>query len=373
MARVEIDKLTKVFEERAAVDQVEITVEDREFCVLVGPSGCGKTTLLRMVAGLEQPTAGAVLMNGRHIDSAPPGQRDMAMVFQNYALFAHMSVYDNLAWGMRVRKTPKPVIEQRVREAAEMLGITPLLKRKPAQLSGGERQRIALGRALVRQPQVYLMDEPLSNLDAMLRIQMRAEILRLARDLEATVIYVTHDQSEALSMADRLVVMRDGRVQQIGRPHEVYGRPANRFVASFIGSPMMNFIEGGRVERRDGTAVFRAGEFELPLSERVVESLPRRNGALPAVLGIRPEDINIRGTTGSAAGEATVDLVQFMGASAVIDLNVAGHTFVALTMQDAEPSAGARVPVMINERRIHFFDPESGENLFEGVVDAADL
>jgi multiple sugar transport system ATP-binding protein len=243
MAKVLLKALNKKYDETHAVKDVNLEIRDREFVVLVGPSGCGKTTTLRMVAGLEEITSGDISIDGRVVNDLPPMDRDIAMVFQNYALYPHMSVYDNMAFGLKMRKFGRDEIQKRVREAAEILGIQPLLARRPRQLSGGQRQRVALGRAIVRHPRVFLFDEPLSNLDAKLRVQMRVELKRLHERLETTAIYVTHDQVEAMTLGDRVVVMKDGWVQQVGEPLELYGRPANRFVAGFIGSPAMNFVE----------------------------------------------------------------------------------------------------------------------------------
>src|SRR5712672_2294228 len=243
MAEVHIQSLNKKFDEVHAVKDFNLAIRDKEFMVFVGPSGCGKTTTLRMVAGLESITSGRILIDDKVINHLPPMDRDIAMVFQNYALYPHMSVYDNMAFGLKMRKFDKPEIQKRVREAADVLGIGEYLKRKPRQLSGGQRQRVALGRAIVRHPQVFLFDEPLSNLDAKLRVQMRVELKRLHERLETTAIYVTHDQVEAMTLGDRVVVMKDGWVQQVGEPLELYGKPANKFVAGFIGSPAMNFVE----------------------------------------------------------------------------------------------------------------------------------
>src|SRR2546428_3304872 len=243
MAEVHIQSLNKKFDEVHAVKDVNLGIQDKEFVVLVGPSGCGKTTTLRMVAGLESITSGRILIDDKIINELPPMDRDIAMVFQNYALYPHMSVYDNMAFGLKMRKFDRADIARRVQEAAEILGIQELLKRKPRQLSGGQRQRVALGRAIVRHPQVFLFDEPLSNLDAKLRVQMRMELKKLHERLETTAIYVTHDQGEAMTLGDRVVVMKDGWIQQVGEPLELYGKPANRFVAGFIGSPSMNFVE----------------------------------------------------------------------------------------------------------------------------------
>src|SRR2546421_165769 len=243
MAQVLMKDLNKKYDEVHAVKDVNLHVRDKEFVVLVGPSGCGKSTTLRMVAGLEEITAGEIAIGDRVVNDLPPKDRDIAMVFQNYALYPHMTVYDNMAFGLKMRKFPKPEIQKRVQEAAEILGIHDLLKRKPRQLSGGQRQRVAVGRAIVRHPQVFLFDEPLSNLDAKLRVQMRVELKRLHERLETTAIYVTHDQVEAMTLGDRVVIMKDGSVQQVGEPLELYGKPANRFVAGFIGSPPLNFVD----------------------------------------------------------------------------------------------------------------------------------
>src|ERR1700693_5694427 len=262
MAQVVLKELNKKYDEVHAVKDVNLTIRDKEFMVLVGPSGCGKTTTLRMVAGLEEITSGEIAIGDRVVNDLPPKDRDIAMVFQNYALYPHMSVYDNMAFGLKMRKFPKPEIQKRVQDAAEILGIQELLKRKPRQLSGGQRQRVAGGRAIVRHPQVFLFDEPLSNLDAKLRVQMRVELKRLHERLETTAIYVTHDQVEAMTLGSRVVVMKDGWVQQVGEPLEIYGRPANKFVAGFIGSPAMNFAHV-RVGGAHGGVFARGGGLPL--------------------------------------------------------------------------------------------------------------
>src|SRR5579863_9273026 len=291
MARVAMRSLNKKYDEVHAVIDVNLDIKDQEFVVLVGPSGCGKTSTLRMVAGLESITSGHISIDETIVNDLPPMDRDIAMVFQNYALYPHMSVYDNMAFGLKMRKFEKPEIAKRVQEAAEILGIEQLLKRKPRQLSGGQRQRVALGRAIVRHPQVFLFDEPLSNLDAKLRVQMRVELKKLHERLGTTAIYVTHDQVEAMTLGDRVVVMRDGWVQQVGDPLELYNEPANRFVAGFIGSPAMNFAA---VTVSDGNGALWAANdglrIKVPaaLGERV-----RRYVGQPLTLGIRPEDLRI--------------------------------------------------------------------------------
>src|SRR5919197_2471158 len=264
MANVMLQDLTKSFDKVVAVNRINLEIPDKEFVVFVGPSGCGKTTTLRMIAGLEEGSEGTIMIGDRIVNDIPPKDRNIAMVFQNYALYPHMNVYKNMAFGLKLRRTPKPEIDRRVREAARILGIEDLLDRKPRQLSGGQRQRVAVGRAIVRQPEVFLFDETLSNLDAKLRVQMRAELIKLHERLDATMIYVTHDQVEAMTMGDRIVVMRNGFIQQVGPPMEVYNQPQNQFVAGFIGSPPMNFLEARLVADDGGLAVDFQG-LRLPL------------------------------------------------------------------------------------------------------------
>src|SRR5580658_3960244 len=293
MARVAMRGLNKKYDEVHAVIDVNLDIRDQEFVVLVGPSGCGKTTTLRMVAGLESITGGQITIDEKVVNELPPMDRDIAMVFQNYALYPHMSVYDNMAFGLKMRRFDKSEIAKRVQDAADILGIGQLLKRKPRQLSGGQRQRVALGRAIVRHPQVFLFDEPLSNLDAKLRVQMRVELKKLHERLGTTAIYVTHDQVEAMTLGDRVVVMRDGRVQQVGDPMELYNEPANRFVAGFIGSPAMNFVEV-RITGESGAVWAEAEGMRLKVPAPLQASLAAYAGK-PATLGIRPEDLHIAG------------------------------------------------------------------------------
>src|SRR5580693_7696910 len=293
MARVAMRSLNKNYDEVRAVIDVNLDINDQEFVVLVGPSGCGKTTTLRMVAGLESITGGQISIDEKIVNELPPMDRDIAMVFQNYALYPHMSVYDNMAFGLKMRKFDKPEIAKRVQDAAEILGIEQLLKRKPRQLSGGQRQRVALGRAIVRHPQVFLFDEPLSNLDAKLRVQMRVELKKLHERLGTTAIYVTHDQVEAMTLGDRVVVMKDGLVQQVGDPMELYNEPANRFVAGFIGSPAMNFA-GVRIAAENGSLWAESADLRIKVPAPIVPRLGRYAG-MEATLGIRPEDIHIAG------------------------------------------------------------------------------
>src|ERR671925_1546306 len=289
MASVTLQDLTKRFDKVTAVDRINLEIPDKEFVVFVGPSGCGKTTTLRMIAGLEEASEGTIMIGDRIVNDIPPKDRNIAMVFQNYALYPHMNVYKNMAFGLKLRRTPKPEIERRVREAARILGIVELLDRKPRQLSGGQRQRVAVGRAIVRQPEVFLFDEPLSNLDAKLRVNMRAELIKLHERLDATMIYVTHDQVEAMTMGDRIVVMRNGFIQQVGPPMEVYNQPQNQFVAGFIGSPPMNFLDAHLVSDNGGLAVDLQG-MRLPLPPQQAKSAEAYANK-KVVFGIRPEDI----------------------------------------------------------------------------------
>ncbi len=301
MAQVMMKDLNKKYDEVHAVKDVNLHIRDKEFMVLVGPSGCGKSTTLRMVAGLEEISAGEIVIGERVVNDLPPKDRDIAMVFQNYALYPHMTVYDNMAFGLKMRKFPKPEIEKRVKDAAEILGIQELLKRKPRQLSGGQRQRVAVGRAIVRHPQVFLFDEPLSNLDAKLRVQMRVELKRLHDRLETTAIYVTHDQVEAMTLGDRVVVMKDGWIQQVGEPLELYGRPANRFVAGFIGSPAMNFAEVAINEVNGDLWAETSGlRVKIP-PDRAARLRPYKGQ--PVTMGVRPEDLHV-----SSGADAARDL-----------------------------------------------------------------
>src|SRR5574341_421211 len=300
MAGVKYDHVTKKFSDVTAVNDLTLDVKDKEFLVLVGPSGCGKTTALRLLAGLEEVTNGNIMIGDRVVNDVPPKDRDIAMVFQSYALYPHMSVYDNMAFGLRLRKTPKTEIDRRVKEAAEILGIGELLTRKPKQLSGGQRQRVALGRAIVREPAVFLFDEPLSNLDAKLRVQTRAEISKLHQRLETTFIYVTHDQVEAMTMGTRIAVMRDGVLQQLDTPQQLYDYPANTFVAGFIGSPAMNFFDStvtgsfeGEPGGDRGNLYLDTGSFRLPVPANKRDRLKAYVGRT-VILGIRPEDIDLK-------------------------------------------------------------------------------
>jgi ABC-type sugar transport system ATPase subunit len=357
MATVKLESVRKAYvtggTTRVAVDDVTLDVADGEFCVLVGPSGCGKSTTLRIVAGLETATSGRVLIGNREVTSVPAKERDIAMVFQSYALYPHMTAYQNMAFALSLRKLPKPEIDQRVRSAAELLGIGELLERKPRQLSGGERQRIALGRAIVRQPQVFLFDEPLSNLDAKLRLQMRREIAGLHQRLGATMIYVTHDQVEALTLGDRIVVLDKGRVQQIAPPMELYDRPRNVFVASFIGSPAMNLVPGEVVSEGAVTFHARGNAFSL-----VLDSARRVAGGRPVVLGVRPEHVRLADTGDGIP--CRIELTEPLGNELLLHVRVGDHPLTARLPAGPPPAAGSMVRVTLDRSRVHFFDQESG-------------
>jgi multiple sugar transport system ATP-binding protein len=359
MAQVVMRDLNKKYDEVHAVKDVNLNIRDKEFIVLVGPSGCGKSTTLRMVAGLEEITSGEIVIGDRVVNDLPPKDRDIAMVFQNYALYPHMTVYDNMAFGLKMRKFPKAEIEKRVREAAEILGIQELLKRKPRQLSGGQRQRVAVGRAIVRHPQVFLFDEPLSNLDAKLRVQMRVELKRLHDRLETTAIYVTHDQVEAMTLGDRVVVMRDGWVQQVGEPLELYQRPANRFVAGFIGSPAMNFAEVNVAEADGGVWVENAGlRVKVP---------PERTGRVAAykgqrvILGIRPEDLRVaNGSEPSGATfDASVDVVEPLGSEILLNVTAGPNRLVARVEPSVRAKVHEAIRLALDPDALHFFDAKT--------------
>src|SRR4051794_17754175 len=340
MARVAIRSLNKKFDEVHAVKDVNLDIRDKEFLVLVGPSGCGKTTTLRMVAGLESITSGSISIDEKVVNELAPMDRDIAMVFQNYALYPHMTVYDNMAFGLKMRKFDKAEIAKRVKQAADILGIQDLLKRKPRQLSGGQRQRVALGRAIVRHPQVFLFDEPLSNLDAKLRVQMRVELKKLHERLGTTAIYVTHDQVEAMTLGDRVVVMRDGRVQQVGDPMELYNEPANRFVAGFIGSPAMNFASV-RVATEDGTLWAESEDLRIKVPPRTAQRLAQYTGK-KAVLGVRPEDLRIArdGDDRDFSFDVAIEVVERLGSEILLDV-AAGPTTMVPAGEPTPPPQGA--------------------------------
>src|SRR5712692_2024042 len=359
MGQVVLKGINKFYESVHAVKDFNLQIRDKEFVVFVGPSGCGKTTTLRMIAGLEAISSGDISIDGNVINELAPMDRDIAMVFQNYALYPHMSVYDNMAFGLKMRKFEKPEIAQRVREAAEILGIEDYLHRKPRQLSGGQRQRVALGRAIVRHPRVFLFDEPLSNLDAKLRVQMRVEQNKLHERLGTTAIYVTHDQVEAMTLGDRVVVMRDGWVQQVGDPLELYNQPANRFVAGFIGSPAMNFANV-RIAAENGSLWATGDGIRLKIPAAMTDSLGTQAGK-EVTFGIRPEDLRVAADADPAemSIEAVVEVIERLGSEILLDVAVGPGMMVAAV----EPTVGAKVHehlrLAVNPHRLHFFDAEN--------------
>jgi multiple sugar transport system ATP-binding protein len=369
MAAVTLKSVRKVYDNGVvAVDGATFEVQAGEFIVLVGPSGCGKSTVLRMIAGLESITAGGLFMGGQQVNDLPPKDRDIAMVFQNYALYPHMSVFENMAFSLKLRKYSKAEIQARVEKAARVLGISGILERRPKQLSGGQRQRVAVGRAIVRDPRVFLFDEPLSNLDAQLRVQMRTEISKLHTQLGATMIYVTHDQVEAMTMGDRIVVMKDGHIQQIDRPLNLYKRPVNRFVAGFIGSPAMNFIEG-RLEREDGEYfVTPDREIRLRVNGRWPRSFAGETGK-GVILGIRPEDISVAGSTGANGMRPlvcmTLDIVEPMGNEMFLYARNAEHAVVARVPPQDLPPLGSEIQLAFDLEKAHLFDAAGEEAILE--------
>ncbi len=360
MASVTFDHLTKAYaDDVVAVNDLDLLIKDSEFLVLVGPSGCGKTTALRCLAGLEEITDGQIKIDERVVNRVPSKDRNIAMVFQSYALYPHMTVYDNLAFGLKLLKTPKQEIRRRVEDAAKILNLERFLDRKPRALSGGQRQRVALGRAIVREPAAFLMDEPLSNLDAKLRVQTRAEILRIQQRLETTTVYVTHDQVEAMTMGDRIAVMRDGVLQQVGPPPELYEHPVNKFVAAFIGSPAMNFAT---VHADQGK--LKMGEQLLNLSGSRAKIAEQRHGK-QLEIGFRPEDLEIANGTGDGAVSfpANVDVVEYLGNQELLHAQVEGNEIVALVASDRKVQVGDKVEFTIPNDKLHMFDPETEESL----------
>jgi len=391
MAGITLQRLTKVYDDGTeAVSRLDLAIADGEFMVLVGPSGCGKTTALRMIAGLEEVTDGEILIDDEVVNDLPAKKRDIAMVFQNYALYPHMSVYDNIAFGLKMRHTSKPEIKRRVTEAAKALGLSTELRKKPGALSGGQRQRVAMGRAIVREPRAFLMDEPLSNLDAKLRIQMRAEIARIQRDLAVTTVYVTHDQSEAMTLGSRVCVMRGGFLQQADVPQVVYDRPANLFVAGFIGSPAMNIMHA-TLERPNGELAVRFGEAVVTLDPEAAAARPALESYVgrDVALGIRPEDVEDAALAPAASAahfSAMVDVRENMGAEVYLHLpspappvlTPAGQealeeaaegeeltsAFVARVDRETRAHEGERIELAVDTRRLHFFDLETGAAIF---------
>jgi multiple sugar transport system ATP-binding protein len=401
MAEIVMEDVAKVYGDgTTAVSELSLDIQDGEFIVLVGPSGCGKTTALRMVAGLESISKGTIRIGERVVNTVPPKERDIAMVFQNYALYPHMTVYDNMAFGLKLRKISKEEIDRRVREAAGILGLEEFLKRKPKALSGGQRQRVAMGRAIVREPKAFLMDEPLSNLDAKLRVQMRAEIARIQHELRVTTIYVTHDQVEAMTMGDRVAVIRKGVLQQVDTPQFLYDHPNNLFVAGFIGSPAMNMVEAD-LSRSNGAAVVEFGGFQLGIPAEVFASRPALKGyeGKRVIVGLRPEDMEDASLAPDAPGDrrirSSVDLREALGADVVVHFKVqvpavitedtkeladdvgqealqaveerarAGEsTFVARLSPRTGALEGEPVELVVDVTRLHFFDPASGRGIY---------
>ncbi|MFP4364040.1 MAG: ABC transporter ATP-binding protein [Spirochaetia bacterium] len=373
MATVDLRNISKIYDGNVkAVDKANFTINDQEFVVLVGPSGCGKSTTLRMVAGLEDISEGELFIDGEKVNETPPKDRDIAMVFQNYALYPHMSVYDNMAFGLKIRKYPKAEIENRVKEAAQILDIEQLLERKPKALSGGQRQRVAVGRAIVRKPKVFLFDEPLSNLDAKLRVQMRAEISALHTRLQATMIYVTHDQVEAMTMGDKIVVMKDGYIQQIGSPLTLYNHPLNRFVAGFIGSPPMNILSGD-VTEENGNILVDEGDFVLTADKKWTELLKPYVGK-KVLFGVRPEDLLYREKEQEENNlKTTVEVVEPLGAEIHLYVSTKNHQLVVRTPPTIDFRVGDEANFEPDLTKVHFFDGETERSLVADEIESGNL
>lgn len=360
MADVRVENLTKRFGEVFAVNNLSLEVKDKEFTIFLGPSGCGKTTTLRSIAGLEQPDEGNIFIDNVLVNELSPADRDVAFVFQFYALYPHKTVYDNIAFPLKAVKTPKSEIEARVKDVSSILRLDKLLSRTPEKLSGGEMQRVALGRAMVRRPKVFLMDEPLTNLDAKLRSEMRAELKRLQRDIGATTIYVTHDQLEAMSMGDKIAVINDGVVQQIGTPREVYDHPASLFVAGFVGSPTMNLLDCTYVQEGDKSfLIIGANDFKLEI-QKSLDSLIQKNASGPElILGIRSEDIFVKDETAKDTIRAEVYILEPLGSENIIDLKIGEKLIKAKTLPTIQPEVGQIVQMWFNKDRMHVFDKKT--------------
>ncbi|NIS59272.1 MAG: sn-glycerol-3-phosphate ABC transporter ATP-binding protein UgpC [Proteobacteria bacterium] len=360
MAKVVIESLSKNFDRVEAVKNFELEIDDREFVVLVGPSGCGKSTTLRCVAGLEEVTAGEIYIGDQMVNDLPPRDRNIAMVFQDYALYPHMSVYQNMAFGLKLRKYAKAEINQRVREAAQILGIEELLQRKPRELSGGQRQRVAVGRAIVRKPSVFLFDEPLSNLDAKLRVQMRAELSKLHQQLQTTIVYVTHDQVEAMTMGTKIVIMKDGEIQQVGTPMEVYEYPVNLFVAGFIGSPAMNFIPG-KIISKDSKLYVDAESFELLIPSDKEQYLEGKTNE-EVIFGIRPENMQDKSfaekSIQGSSIKAVVEVVEPLGSEVQLFVTSGEHSLVARVDPRTRARLSEEIELILNTDKIHIFEKD---------------
>ena len=369
MARVQFEHVYKLFNKVEVVHDISLDIQDKEFLVLVGPSGCGKSTCLRMIAGLEEPTQGEIYIGDRVVNGVDPKDRDIAMVFQNYALYPHMTVFDNMAFGLKLRHFPKNEIQKRVEEAAGVLGLEQLLKRKPKELSGGQRQRVALGRAIVREAQVFLMDEPLSNLDAKLRVATRAEIIKLHQRIQTTTVYVTHDQVEAMTMGDRIAVLNGGIIQQLGSPQELYDHPANMFVAGFIGSPAMNFIPQARIQADgDATYVVLEGIGRVIVHQLFAERA-RAAAGRNLTFGIRPvhlEDAKLIGGENSiqSSMDATVDVVENLGNELQVYLTTGTRSIIATLDPRSAVTPGNKIRLYVDSDQLHLFDSDTGEAIF---------
>jgi multiple sugar transport system ATP-binding protein len=363
MARIRFDGVSKRYGDVVAVRSLNLDIRDREFVVLLGPSGCGKSTTLNMIAGLEEASEGELWFDDEVVNRIPPHHRDVAMVFQSYALYPHKTVYENIAFGLRMRKIAPAEVDRRVQDAAKKLEIANLLGRRPSQLSGGQRQRVALGRAMVRQPAVFLMDEPLSNLDTALRISMRAEIKHLHQEMRTTFVYVTHDQAEALTLADRIVVMKEGLIQQVGTPDEVYDRPRNMFVASFLGNPPINYLEGA-IEDEVGAPVFRHRSLRIGLTPGKLKGV----SATRVVLGIRPEDVLRESPPGRPVLTGVVDSVLPVGSDRFLGLKVEGSDIFVRVDKESHHVQGQRVSFGLLPERLHLFDKASGASLVDGAA-----
>jgi multiple sugar transport system ATP-binding protein len=357
MADVKLEDISKRFGKVIAVDHISLYVRDKEFIVLLGPSGCGKTTTLRIIAGLEKPDTGRVYIGGVDVTDLHPSERDVAMVFQNYALYPHMKVYDNIAFPLRLRKYSESEIRRKVLEVAKMLRIDDLLDRYPRQLSGGQQQRVALARAIVRNPKVFLMDEPLSNLDAKLRVYMRAELKRLQKELGVTTIYVTHDQAEAMTMADRIAVMNKGRILQVGEPMEIYRKPANVFVAGFIGSPSMNFVDG-IIKKYDNKIYFESSDFKLDITD-LKSVLPENIVGLEVILGIRPEDVVVSFKENKGYIKGTIYVVEPLGSDTILDVKLNETMFKIRIIGSVKANIGDPVWINIPLNKLHLFDKKT--------------
>jgi len=360
MAKVEVKKISKFYKGNIpAVKEVNIDIKDKEFCVFVGPSGCGKSTTLRIIAGLEQASSGEIYIGDRLVNNVPPKDRNIAMVFQNYALYPHMNVYANMAFALKLRNYSRSDIDERVKDAAQILGISHLFERKPREISGGERQRVAVGRAIVRKPYVFLFDEPLSNLDAKMRVQMRTEIHKLHLKVQTTMIYVTHDQTEAMTLGDRIAVMKDGEILQFDTPLNVYDNPQNKFVAGFIGSPPMNFMKG-RVIKKESKLYFDEGNFKVKILEKMYKKLASYINK-EVIFGIRPENIFDKLFASHATPDNTLtvlcDVMETMGAENYLYLSTNTHTMIAVVDAANKPARGSMVEIVFDMKKVHFFDP----------------